>query len=391
MITFKFSVVPLTKRTIMKLRLLLLSMSFTVIAFVVNAQYEVGHTSTMFYDSIRDRDVTTEIYYPAETAGDDVELSMGEFPLVVFGHGFLMPWSDYSNIWNFLVPEGYIMAFVTTEAGFPDHAAYGEDLLFILNTLVAENAEESSLFYSHMNGREGIMGHSMGGGATWLAASSALAGLETIVGLAPAETTPSAIEAALNVEMPVLVISGDADGVTPPEDHHLPIYNNSASECKAFVSILDGGHCGYADDGSICDLGEFLFDGMSREEQQTITQTLLLYWLGYYLKNQEDGSLAFEAYCNESEVLTLTTNCNFSSVENNAHDLLTIYPNPSSNQVLVNGVFMNEITVLNSQGQVVFTFYPKTSTFSFDISSLESGLYFVSINNSASVQKVIVE
>ena len=355
------------------------------------AQYQVGHISLMYYDEIRDRDVTTEIYYPAEIAGEEVELSLGEFPLIVFGHGFLMPWSDYSNIWNFLVPEGYIMAFVTTETGFPDHAAYGEDLLFILNTMMAESADDVSLFYNHLNGREGIMGHSMGGGAAWLAASNALAGLETIVGLAPAETTPSAIDAALNVDIPVLVISGDADGVTPPNDHHLPIYNNSASECKAFVSILEGGHCGFADDGTICDLGEFLFDGMSREEQQTITQTLLVYWLGYYLKNQEDGSLAFEAYCNDSDVLTLTTNCNFSSTESNVDDLMTIYPNPASNQVLVNGVFMNEITILNSQGQMVATFYPKSTNYSVDISSIESGLYFVSINNGTSLQKVVVE
>jgi pimeloyl-ACP methyl ester carboxylesterase len=370
-------------------RLYLISL-LSSFAIASSAQYEVGHTSLLFYDEVRDRDVTAEVYYPADVAADDVELSLGEFPLVVFGHGFLMPWSDYSNIWNFLVPEGYIMAFVTTETGFPDHAAYGEDLLFILNSMVAENTVETSLFYNHLNGREGIMGHSMGGGATWLAASAASVGLETIVGLAPAETTPSAIEAAQSVDVPVLVISGDADGVTPPNDHHLPIYDNTASECKAFVSILEGGHCGYADDGTICDLGEFLFDGMSREEQQSITHTLLLYWLGYYLKNQEDGSLAFEAYCNDSEVLTLTTNCNFSLIPASNLEEFSIYPNPTSKEVFLSGLSSRKIAITNAQGQVVLEFLNNSNIQSIDVSGLERGLYYISLDDGRIVRKLIL-
>ncbi|MEY3399494.1 MAG: hypothetical protein RL220_2088, partial [Bacteroidota bacterium] len=308
------------------------TISFLVIAIAGSAQYEVGHLSTSFYDASRDRDVTCEIYYPADVAGDNVDVSTGSFPVIVFGHGFFMPWDDYSNIWNFLVPQGYIMTFATTGGeAFPDHEAFGLDLAFLVESMVAEGADAVSDFYQRLNGREALMGHSMGGGCSWLAAAE-IDGLDCVVGLAPAETSPSAIGAASSVNVPALVISGSSDEVTPPTDHHLPMYTSTATtNCKAYVSIIEGGHCGYADDGTICDLGEFLFAGMSREEQQEITHNLLQYWLGYYLKNQQDANDAFEAYCNDNTSLDWQTNCVISDVEWLTASELEIFPNPADN------------------------------------------------------------
>ncbi|MBL7944058.1 MAG: hypothetical protein JNM00_14910, partial [Flavobacteriales bacterium] len=121
------------------------------------AQYEVGHQSLSFYDEPRDRDVTIEVYYPADSPGDDVAFTTGSFPLVVFGHGFVMPWDDYQNIWNFLVPSGYCMAFLTTESGIvPDHENYGLDFVFIANSLMAENDNDASIFYQHLTDKQGF-------------------------------------------------------------------------------------------------------------------------------------------------------------------------------------------------------------------------------------------
>ena len=46
--------------------------------------FNIGHTSTVLYDNARIRDVTTEIYYPADSNGDDVSISIGNFPVIVW-------------------------------------------------------------------------------------------------------------------------------------------------------------------------------------------------------------------------------------------------------------------------------------------------------------------
>ena len=40
-----------------------------------------------FYDADRDRDVTCDLHYPAATAGDDVPVNDGAFPVIVIGCG----------------------------------------------------------------------------------------------------------------------------------------------------------------------------------------------------------------------------------------------------------------------------------------------------------------
>ena len=75
--------------------------------------YNIGHTSNVFYDNIRNRNIPTEIYYPADSNGNDLPLSSGNFPILVFGHGFLISWDTYENFWSALVPEGYILCFPT--------------------------------------------------------------------------------------------------------------------------------------------------------------------------------------------------------------------------------------------------------------------------------------
>ena len=119
--------------------------------------YNIGHTSTDFYDNARNRNIATEIYYPSDTNGDNVPISMGNFPIIVFGHGFLMSWDSYDNFWNSLVPEGYILCFPTTEMGFaPNHQFFAEDLSFIATKMQMESQNSSSIFYNSVLPKTGI-------------------------------------------------------------------------------------------------------------------------------------------------------------------------------------------------------------------------------------------
>lgn len=114
--------------------------------------------------------------------------------------------------------------------------------------------------------------------------------------MAPAETTPSAISAAPNVTVPALIFSGSADGVTPPADHHIPIYQGLTSTCKSFVSITGGAHCYYANSNFNCDFGESTSSpniSITREAQQLATYTVLDPWFDFKLKGICDSYGAF--------------------------------------------------------------------------------------------------
>lgn len=77
-----------------------------------------GRQVISFTDPARaGRQVNTEIYYPANTAGNNVPVATGtdRFPVVVFGHGFVIPVSSYGWLADSLVKYGYIVAMPTTE------------------------------------------------------------------------------------------------------------------------------------------------------------------------------------------------------------------------------------------------------------------------------------
>ena len=316
----------------MKSLFLFLACSFGFGAF---AQYQVGHTTITFNDPARTggtgsgggpgRQIQTEIYYPASTAGDNVALASGQFPVITFGHGFAMAWDAYSNIWQRYAAKGYILAFPRTEGGLipgPSHGDFGTDLRQVAEKMLALNTNASSIFNGKVAQRALIMGHSMGGGATMLASANN-SNIVGIVGLAPAETDPEATLAAPNITVPALIFSGTADGVTPAAEHHTPIYNGLASSCKNFVNIVGGGHCYYAQTNFNCDFGESTSSpdiSIERAEQQQLTYTILDPWLDFTLNNNCEAYTAFQTALSSTSGTTGVTTCpSVASVSINAN------------------------------------------------------------------------
>lgn len=309
----------------MKTILLALIIFSSISAF--SQSYEIGHTTITFNDPARTggfgsgggpgRQIQSEIYYPADAAGDNVAAASGDFPVIVFGHGFVMAWDAYANIWEELVPQGYIMVFPRTEGGFsPSHSEFGMDLALLVTKMQEQNATVASIFETHVAPKTAIMGHSMGGGSSFLAASSNTT-IETVIGLAPAETNPSAVTAAAQVTVPALIFSGSGDAVTPPADHHLPIYNATASSCKNFVSITGGAHCYFANANFNCDFGEGSSGGsisISRTEQHQVLFDILTPWLDYKLKGNCQSNAVFnDLLANDSRIVA-TQDCAFTPI-----------------------------------------------------------------------------
>ena len=287
------------------------------------SQLGIGHTTLTFNDPTRSggfgsgggpgRQIQTEIYYPAATAGTSTPVANGEFPIIVFGHGFAMNWDAYSNIWEHYIPRGYIMAFVRTESGLfpsPSHGDFGLDLKLVAQKML-ELQTTSTLFQNHIYPKVGLMGHSMGGGAAFIAADNNTS-IHALIGLAPAETNPSAIAVAPNVQVPSIVFSGSSDGVTPPAQHHIPMYDGVTTTCKSFVSIIGGAHCYFANTNFNCDFGESTSStgiSISRTVQQNTTYTILDPWLDYNLKDICAAYEAFQLYLASTPGTNTQTTC----------------------------------------------------------------------------------
>lgn len=367
---------------------------FTFIAFCSFSQYQIGHTTITFNDPSRTggfgsgggsgRQIQTEIYYPATTAGENTNVASGDFPIIVFGHGFAMSWDAYTNIWEHYAPMGYILAFPRTEGGLfpgPSHADFGLDMNVVETRMQAEDALATSLFYQKINGNSALMGHSMGGGATILGASVNTS-IKAVVGLAPAETDPSAIAAASNVTVPAIIFSGGQDGVTPPDEHHIPIYDNLNSACKTFVNIIGGAHCYFANTNANCDLGESLSStgiSITREDQQNGTFIILDPWLDYQLKNDNAAWTAFQLSIDANKMFMTQTTCTFAGIDEGSNEQIVFSPNPTNSIIS----FVNttnekkEISILNASGQLI---EKKEVQNQVDFTRFDSGIYFIQMN-----------
>lgn len=260
----------------------------------------IGQTSVTLNDPARgNRQVTAELYYPATSAGQNTPILPGVYPLLVYGHGFVMVWSAYQNVWADLVPKGYLVAFPTTEGGFsPVHAEFGADLTFLLTAIRAGGAAPS-VPAANVGNTSAIMGHSMGGGSCFLGAAGAAGNSPptAMVTFAAANTTPSSIAAAPQVGIPTLLFSGANDCVTPPSQHQDLMYDATASAYKTQISITGGGHCFFANSNLNCSFGESTctpVPTITRAQQQSIVSVFLSNWLARFLKNDCSKGEAFQ-------------------------------------------------------------------------------------------------
>jgi len=304
------------------------------------AAYEIGHTTLTLYDPARgNRVIPTEIYYPADVAGEDVPVATAveRFPVIAFGHGYLMSWSLYDYVHQGLVPAGYIVTYPDTEDElFPDHEDLGLDIAFVIQSMRDAGVDPGSPFHGRVASTAAAMGHSMGGGASLLAAASDQS-ITALANLAAAETNPSAVAAAAGITVPALLFLGGNDCVAPPAGHQIPMYDALASGCRTRVTIDGASHCQFAESSWVCELGEGGCDDptVSRAEQQSAVMTLLLPWLDYTLKNDVLAWLDFEELLNTAQGIAYEQSCEPTDVAEAAAPMsrLTLspsFPNPTT-------------------------------------------------------------
>lgn len=352
-----------------------------LIAQEIHAQtFPVGHMSINFKDPARTggysisggistntvsgRDIGTEIYYPATLTGDNKPVANGQFPIVVFGHGFVMGWDSYDNIYNSLATKGYIVLLPRTEGGFsPNHTEFGSDLRFLGNAALDLNTISTSTVLAQFNGKisqkVAIGGHSMGAGSSYLAAASNNS-INCLFNFAAATTNPSSISSASLVTIPTLVISGARDCVadtTVQNDH----YSALTSLQKFHIILKQLTHCDFGTGSNTnCVFGQNS-SGCSNQVSNVLAFARYMNYLEPYLANQlknncGEGQRFMDSLNTNSSLRsgvkkTGTIACNTTEIKNFNNDYsISVFPNPTKYNINIS--FSSEVNQ-----QTVFELY----------------------------------
>lgn len=230
---------------------------------------------------------TAVLYYPATARGQNApfQAAGGPYPGVTFGHGFVQPVSRYASTLEHLATWGYFAIASESQGGlFPSHSAFADDLRHCLTWLEQQNASPASPYFGAVRtGAFGASGHSMGGGCSVLAASRDPR-IRAVANLAPAETNPSAAAAMASVTVPVRLLAGSADTITPLGQHAQPIYS-AGGPPKQLATFQGGWHCGFQDSSSFgCDSGP-----MPRPEQLALARRYLTGFFELHLQGNRQA------------------------------------------------------------------------------------------------------
>ncbi|MCX8080393.1 MAG: T9SS type A sorting domain-containing protein [Bacteroidia bacterium] len=365
--------------------------------------YQTGTLTLTFNDPTRTggfgsgggpgRQIQTEIYYPAASAGSNVPVATGSFPVIVFGHGFVMSWDSYDNIYKELSQRGYIVALPRTEGGFsPSHSDFGKDLSLVAARMLQLNNTNTltNLFVGKLNLKSAIGGHSMGGGASFLAAENNNT-ITCLFNFAAAETNPKATSAAKKVTVPTLILGGKGDCVTPHATNQDLMYDSCASATKFEIILKTLTHCDFSNGNNFnCNFGQNTSGcsaTLSIQNAQKRYMNFLNPFLDRLLKDNCTEGQRFMDSLNLSNTIALkkssgTLTCSTQGLnETNFKVEISLFPNPGNDHVVVQTQSkVVRAMIFSSDGK--FTGFPvenEGTSIKFKTDNLNKGMYMISL------------
>ena len=209
-------------------------------AAIAQAPWPVGVRDVAFANATGQGSSTlaARVLYPATTAGNNAPLvpQPGGWPVIVFLHGFALLGNSYQSLGSDWAANGFVVVLGNT-AQF-DNVGQEADGRATFAALVAANAEPNGFFAGAFDlQRTALAGHSMGGGnvANVLAQNP---GYRCGVALAP--VPPRGSNGSL-VAVPLAIVAGDGDTITPPGSNAVPYYQSLPQDLPLRVLYrLDG-------------------------------------------------------------------------------------------------------------------------------------------------------
>ena len=303
----------------------------------VQGQYSVYYAS--YQDSERNREVKADVFYPATGLGANAPLRDGPYPVVIVAHAMGVPVYFYSYLVRKFCNEGFVVVLPKTEMSLSaDFRAFAKDIAFLPDALLADSQNSESPIYGGIEDSFGLIGHSMGGSCSILAAAWSKR-FKALVALAPPEWEPSPAAAAAQLDIPTLIITGGSDGVTTLQEHVLPIYQSVGSDCKKLMVIHGGTHCGFSSHFWLCEMGETILasvkEPIPRKEQHDVVKKYAMYWMRAHLLSDCEAMPAMHNKALADDRIVYTNECQSQTspclIEDGNH--LMVEPFPSLNAV----------------------------------------------------------
>lgn len=189
------------------------------------------------------------IYYPTNTPGP--------FAMISVSPGFTENGSAVANWGPRLASHGFVTIIIdTVDPNSLSPADRSTQQLQALDYVAAQGDNASSPIAGLVDGnRRGVMGHSMGGGASLISAQNDPT-LMAAVGLAPFNFGSS----FPNITVPTMIVACQNDGVADPDVHALPMYDSiPASTRKSYIEDTGGNHfCANTPTGASGEDGRFV-------------------------------------------------------------------------------------------------------------------------------------
>jgi len=191
--------------------------------------YQVAYYSN--YPAVPEFSAAT-IYFPANKGED--------FGGIAISPGFLESQENMSWWGNHLASHGFAVLTLDTNELRDDPSLRADALMAAIEVLRNESERMGGTLRGKIiKERMAIMGHSMGGGGTLIAANAHSAELKAAIPFTPWQ--PDGEFSAISV--PTLVIAGENDRIAPVADHALPHFESLSEDIpKMYLEIKGGGH-----------------------------------------------------------------------------------------------------------------------------------------------------
>mgnify|MGYP001174911955 CR=1 FL=1 len=235
--------------------------------------YETEVTSEAFAGAV--------VFYPLTLSFDPPNGAVAFMP------GFRAPASIYEWWGPALASLGYSVFILETNTPTDSLAARADALIAAVDFIKSENQNSSAPVADKIDIEKiAIMGHSMGGGASLLAATQIEDDIKAVIPLALycCEPGQSFSGDYGNLEVPAMIIASTEDEVAPPGDHAKLLYD-SIGGSRTYIEFASGDH---------------MFVSNSGEEKAALSRFVLA-----FLKDNLDGRNHLESLNEESTELTL--------------------------------------------------------------------------------------